>query len=305
MRAPAWMMTRSPIKAWVIEAFAPIEQSRPMRTLGPMTAPAQITVAAPISARGPTTAPGSIRTPAACSGIVGLKPTFGLVSLEGVFPVSPKHLDTVGPMGKDIAHVVIGMDLLVEGFAQRYEAAKAAKPEGRQIKVGRLYLNTPSPTNLAFVVTDPGSLILGVTDLRNLFYSLTDPGRLLGTTDTRIDQAVDAALDRAGFQVVRMDPSFKTKWAQAQKDANVIAATDAWLHDGKYEDLPGVTIRSKSILLLGQFLYKSADPEWVRHHSWRRNHRRQHHLAIGRAPTQWRFFGGQGKRWNAIGQGRQ
>jgi len=200
---------------------------------------------------------GSIRTPAACSGIVGLKPTFGLVSLEGVFPISPKHLDTVGPMGKDIAHVVIGTDLLVEGFTQRYEAAKAAKPEGRQIKVGRLYLNTPSPKNLAFVVTDPGSLILGVTDLRNLFYSLTDPGRLLGTTDTRIDQAVDAALGRAGFQVVRMDPSFKTKWARAQEDANVIAAADGWVHDGKYEDLPGVTIRSKSVLLVGQFLYKS------------------------------------------------
>ena len=112
---------------------------------------------------------------------------------------------------------MIRTDLLVEGFAQRYEAAKAAKPEGRQIKVGRLYLNTPSPKNLAFVVTDPGSLILGVTDLRNLFYSLTDPGRLLGITDTRIDQAVDAALGRAGFQVVRMDPSFKTKWARAQR----------------------------------------------------------------------------------------
>jgi amidase len=41
---------------------------------------------------------GSIRTPAACSGIVGLKTTFGLVPIKGVFPISPKHLDTVGPM---------------------------------------------------------------------------------------------------------------------------------------------------------------------------------------------------------------
>jgi amidase len=43
---------------------------------------------------------GSIRVPAACCGIVGLKTTFGLVSLKGVFPIEPKHLDTVGPMGQ-------------------------------------------------------------------------------------------------------------------------------------------------------------------------------------------------------------
>jgi amidase len=39
---------------------------------------------------------GSIRVPAACCGIVGLKTTFGLVSLKGVFPIQPEHLDTVG-----------------------------------------------------------------------------------------------------------------------------------------------------------------------------------------------------------------
>ena len=69
---------------------------------------------------------GSVRVPAACSGIVGLKTTFGLVSLEGVFPVEPEHLDTVGPMAKNVANVVRGMDLLQNGFAARYEAAVAA-----------------------------------------------------------------------------------------------------------------------------------------------------------------------------------
>ena len=44
-------------------APAPIAQSRPMRTSGPITAPAAITVPAPISARGPITAAGSIVTP--------------------------------------------------------------------------------------------------------------------------------------------------------------------------------------------------------------------------------------------------
>ena len=75
---------------------------------------------------------GSIRVPAACCGIVGLKTTYGLVPIEGVYPVEPKHLDTVGPMGKDIAHTVQGMELLQEGFAAKYAAAKAAKPTARK-----------------------------------------------------------------------------------------------------------------------------------------------------------------------------
>ncbi len=78
---------------------------------------------------------GSIRVPAACCGIVGLKTTFGLVSTKGVLPIS-SHLDTVGPMGKDVEHVVQGMDLLEEGFAGKYRAAVAAKPLAKDIKVG-------------------------------------------------------------------------------------------------------------------------------------------------------------------------
>lgn len=198
---------------------------------------------------------GSIRTPAACSGIVGLKPTFGLVSLEGVFPIDPKHMDTVGPMGRDVAHVVMGMDLLENGFAARYQSAVAAKPSGREIKIGRLYLDKPKPGSLALTVADPGNLILGVTDLRNLFFSLTDPTRLLGATDSRIDQAVDRALANSKFKVVRMEPAFVAAWAQAQSDANVVAAAGAWLSDRRYQDKTGVSLRSKSVLLLGQFFH--------------------------------------------------
>lgn len=138
---------------------------------------------------------GSIRVPAACCGIVGMKTTFGLVSLRGVFPVEPKHLDTVGPMGKDIAHVALGMDLLEHGFAAQYAAAVAKKPLGRQIKVGRLYLNG---------------------------------------TDNRIDKAIDDALARAHFQVLRLDPAFTKKWEQAENDGNTVAAAGAWISDQQY-----------------------------------------------------------------------
>jgi hypothetical protein len=63
MQHPGCTTTRSPIKLLVMEALAPIAQSRPMRTPGPITAPALMTVPVPISARGPMTTPGSTVTP--------------------------------------------------------------------------------------------------------------------------------------------------------------------------------------------------------------------------------------------------
>jgi aspartyl-tRNA(Asn)/glutamyl-tRNA(Gln) amidotransferase subunit A len=45
---------------------------------------------------------GSIRIPAACCGIVGLKPTFGEVSTAGVIPLS-FSLDHVGPLTRTVA----------------------------------------------------------------------------------------------------------------------------------------------------------------------------------------------------------
>jgi aspartyl-tRNA(Asn)/glutamyl-tRNA(Gln) amidotransferase subunit A len=45
---------------------------------------------------------GSVRNPAGACGIVGLKPTYGLVSRRGVFPLS-FTLDNVGPMARSVA----------------------------------------------------------------------------------------------------------------------------------------------------------------------------------------------------------
>ena len=49
---------------------------------------------------------GSIRIPAAYCGIVGLKPTYGLVSLRGVFPLSVT-LDHVGPLTRTAAQAAV------------------------------------------------------------------------------------------------------------------------------------------------------------------------------------------------------
>src|SRR4051794_40227038 len=44
---------------------------------------------------------GSIRIPAACCAVAGFKPSFGLVPVDGVFPLAPSY-DHVGPMARDV-----------------------------------------------------------------------------------------------------------------------------------------------------------------------------------------------------------
>jgi aspartyl-tRNA(Asn)/glutamyl-tRNA(Gln) amidotransferase subunit A len=48
-----------------------------------------------------TDSAGSIRIPAACCGVVGHKPTHGLVPLDGCWPLAPSF-DTGGPIGRDV-----------------------------------------------------------------------------------------------------------------------------------------------------------------------------------------------------------
>ena len=49
---------------------------------------------------------GSVRNPASACGIVGLKPTYGLVSRRGVFPLA-YTLDHVGPMARTVADAAL------------------------------------------------------------------------------------------------------------------------------------------------------------------------------------------------------
>ena len=68
---------------------------------------------------------GSVRIPAACCGVAGLKTVRGRVPVKGVYPLAPS-LDTVGPIGRDVAAVELGMRLIEPGFTARPQAELTA-----------------------------------------------------------------------------------------------------------------------------------------------------------------------------------
>jgi aspartyl-tRNA(Asn)/glutamyl-tRNA(Gln) amidotransferase subunit A len=81
-----------------------------------------------------TDSAGSIRIPAAWCGVVGFKPTHGLVSAEGCFPLAPSY-DVVGPMASSVE----GCERLLGAFAPGFERAELESLE--ELEVGIAWLD--------------------------------------------------------------------------------------------------------------------------------------------------------------------
>ncbi len=76
---------------------------------------------------------GSVRNPASCCGIVGLKPTYGLVSRQGVFPLS-YTLDHVGPMTRGVADNALLLNVIAgHDAADPASAPSRARDFGREL----------------------------------------------------------------------------------------------------------------------------------------------------------------------------
>lgn len=99
---------------------------------------------------------GSIRTPASLCGIVGLKPTFGLVSRRGVIPNS-FSLDHCGPMARTVEdcavmlQAIAGFDPIDPASADRaipdYRAALTGDIRGLRVGVVRHFWEEDQPAN--------------------------------------------------------------------------------------------------------------------------------------------------------------
>lgn len=100
-----------------------------------------------VGAIGTDTA-GSVREPAALCGVVGLKPTYGRVSVRGVIPLSPS-LDHVGPITRTVSDAAVMLQAIagydscdptsVDMSVPDYVAALREEPKPLKIGIPRAY----------------------------------------------------------------------------------------------------------------------------------------------------------------------
>ncbi|MDE2849119.1 MAG: amidase [Acidobacteriota bacterium] len=124
---------------------------------------------------------GSIICPASANGLVGIKPTVGLVSRSGIVPISAVQ-DTAGPMARTVADAaallsgMTGRDPLDEATAgspvptdlgRHLEEAGAADLSGVRIGVGRQFFDRDSRVDSVMVEA--------IEALRSLGAEIVDP----------------------------------------------------------------------------------------------------------------------------------
>ena len=97
---------------------------------------------------------GSVTCPASVTGIVGLKPTVGLVSGAGIVPISHTQ-DTAGPMAATVRDTAMLLSAMVQSPAKgkRVDYSAALKPDalkGVRLGVARFIKGFSPPTEKAF-----------------------------------------------------------------------------------------------------------------------------------------------------------
>jgi aspartyl-tRNA(Asn)/glutamyl-tRNA(Gln) amidotransferase subunit A len=172
---------------------------------------------------------GSVRNPATCCGIIGLKPTYGAVSLNGVFPLT-HSLDHVGPMTRS-----------VEDNAILFHAIAGHDPDDPTT------VNRAMPDCLTDLKTGLKGLRIGVIEHFYKEDAEADPDQVRA-----IEQAV-ATLQKLGAQVKTIRLSPLPLWTDCNR---TIHQAEAYaIHEKDVQDRPeDFSALTRNRLLPGAFV---------------------------------------------------
>ena len=154
---------------------------------------------------------GSIQNPAAAQALVGVKPTFGLVPLEGVVPMDATYRDVVGPLARTVRDAALTLDVIAGPSPDDLATYAAAGriPEGGYAAA----LDTTALAGMRFGLVGDG--------WRDSFLPLAPE------TEALYADAV-AALRAQGAEVVE-DPFAGTTWVELYGERPAVPSVGA--HD--------------------------------------------------------------------------
>jgi amidase len=147
---------------------------------------------------------GSIVCPASVNGVVGFKPTIGLVSRAGVVPISHTQ-DTVGPHGRTLADAVLALNAIVSRAPDPRDPATGGVPLGWQA-CSPACNGTPLPGKNRPALPADYSAFLSPNGLSGARLGLTRQG--IQSAPPQVVAAFNAAVDaikNAGAIVVDLD----------------------------------------------------------------------------------------------------
>ncbi len=174
---------------------------------------------------------GSIRIPAACCGIVGFKPTYGLVPMDGCFPLAPSW-DHAGPMARTVAECAAMLEALVPGFRrttleslEEVEVGVAwlehADPLVRE-RVEEAAVPFPRRAPVAFPLPDglDAAFMAEVADVHRELYE--ENSELYGAdVGSRIERCLSVT-DREREEAVRTREQYRDDALEALGDVNLL-----------------------------------------------------------------------------------
>jgi len=147
---------------------------------------------------------GSIVCPGSVNGVVGFKPTIGIVSRAGVVPISHTQ-DTVGPHGRTVADAVIALNAIASRTADPLDPATSGVPLGWQA-CNPVCNGTPLPGKNRPVLPANYSAFLNPGGLNGARLGLTRQG--IQFSPPQVVAAFDAAVQaikNAGATIVDLD----------------------------------------------------------------------------------------------------